>query len=114
MISLPWPPKRCNPNARGHWGALHKAKAKYRRDCAMLARQAGQRFSGPLLVSVTFRPPDARRRDLDNALAAIKAGLDGVADAIGVDDREWALSLAWGEPVKGGAVDVSIRQAPAG
>lgn len=113
MIRLDWPPQQCSPNARGHWSSLAKAKAAYRADCAWLAKQAGEQHDGPLLVSVTFRPPDKRRRDLDNALAAIKAGLDGVADAIGVDDRHWALMLAWGEPVTGGAVEVEIRPAPA-
>jgi crossover junction endodeoxyribonuclease RusA len=66
--------------------------------------------NGPLLVKITFRPPDKRRRDLDNALSSIKAGLDGVADAIGVDDRHWALMLQWGEPVKGGAVELEIEE----
>jgi crossover junction endodeoxyribonuclease RusA len=55
-----------------------------------------------------FHPPDRRRWDLDNMLASVKSGLDGLADAIGVDDSFWTLSIAKGEPVPGGAVDVQI------
>jgi crossover junction endodeoxyribonuclease RusA len=33
--------------------------------------------------------PDKRHRDADNCLAASKAGLDGVADALIVDDKRF-------------------------
>ncbi|MDC0657068.1 hypothetical protein N6L27_03565 [Leisingera sp. SS27] len=59
-------------------------------------------------VAIRFCPPDERRRDLDNMLASLKSGLDGVADATGQDDSEWSLSLERGEPEKGGAVYVEI------
>jgi crossover junction endodeoxyribonuclease RusA len=32
---------------------------------------------------------DKRHRDADNCLAAAKAGLDGMADALGVNDRHF-------------------------
>ena len=44
-------------------------------------------------------------------LASIKSGLDGVSDAIGVDDSQWSLSLRRGEPVPGGAVTIEITTA---
>lgn len=47
--------------------------------------------------------------DIDNALARMKSGLDGLADAIGIDDKHWALSLQWGDPVKGGEVSINVR-----
>jgi crossover junction endodeoxyribonuclease RusA len=47
-------------------------------------------------------------------LAATKAGLDGIADVIGVDDHRWAISLRRGDPVKGGAVVVEIETGAAG
>ena len=37
-------------------------------------------------MKITFFTPDARKRDLDNLLAAMKPALDGMAQAIGVDD----------------------------
>jgi crossover junction endodeoxyribonuclease RusA len=45
---------------------------------------------------------------LDNLLASMKAGLDGLADALGVDDSRWRLLIEMGEPVKGGCVCVKV------
>lgn len=55
---------------------------------------------GPLSVSLTFHPPDARRRDLDNCLASCKAQIDGIADALGVNDSLWQIRLSMGEPLR--------------
>ena len=49
---------------------------------AGLAFDAGARF----VVSMVFYPPDGRRRDVSNLHAAMKAALDGIAEAMGVDD----------------------------
>ena len=38
-------------------------------------------------LKVTFVAPDNRSRDLDNLLACIKPQLDGVASALGIDDK---------------------------
>ena len=62
-------------------------------------------------AKITFCPPCRRKRDLDNALASIKAGLDGIADVIGVDDSKWSLALAWGEPVTRGRVQIELTAA---
>jgi crossover junction endodeoxyribonuclease RusA len=62
-----------------------------------------------LRVSLDFRPPDRRRRDLDNLLASMKAGLDGLADALGVDDSRWRLAIEMGEPAAGGCVCVTVE-----
>lgn len=59
-------------------------------------------------IDIEFCPPDNRARDLDNMLAASKALLDGVADATGIDDSLWSLSIRRGEKRKGGAVIVVI------
>jgi crossover junction endodeoxyribonuclease RusA len=59
------------------------------------------------LMSITFYPPDRRKRDLDGMLSAIKSGLDGLADAIGCDDSRWRLSLAVA-PEIGGFIRVEV------
>jgi crossover junction endodeoxyribonuclease RusA len=38
-------------------------------------------------------PPDRRARDLDNMLASIKSGLDGLADALEANDRRFRYGL---------------------
>lgn len=57
-----------------------------------------------------FRSEKLRRAyDLDNALARMKAGLDGLADVLGVDDSRWSLSIARADAV-GGYVQVLLSQ----
>lgn len=111
QIILPWPPRALNPNSRhGHWATLARAKRAYRLDCALTARAQGLRpvDCSRLRVAVVFHPPDRRRRDLDNCIAALKAGLDGLADVLGVDDSRWELEASLGEPRKCGSVVVRI------
>ncbi|HNT40043.1 MAG TPA: hypothetical protein PKO45_13085 [Rubrivivax sp.] len=96
-LNLPWPPSGLNPNVRhAHWSQLAGLKRRFRSACAMVAREQGARaLQGPpaaLAVHLLFVPPDRRRRDLDNCIASMKAGLDGLADVLGVDDSRWRLS----------------------
>ncbi|MDZ7904935.1 MAG: hypothetical protein U5N55_03555 [Cypionkella sp.] len=41
---------------------------------------------------------------MDNMLASIKSGLDGVAEGVGANDADWSLTIRKGEPTPGGAV----------
>ncbi|MBD1601968.1 RusA family crossover junction endodeoxyribonuclease [Pseudomonas typographi] len=111
MLELPWPPAACSPNARSHWRKKANAARKYRADCHLLALQAKIAApAGELLVVMEFVPPDARRRDLDNLLSSCKALLDGIADALKVDDRNFIPQLRMSkETTKGGAVRVRIQ-----
>jgi crossover junction endodeoxyribonuclease RusA len=56
-----------------------------------------------------FCPPDKRKRDLDNLLARMKAGLDGLADALGVDDTIFRPAVEWGEVRPRGGVVVTLE-----
>lgn len=115
-LPLPWPPSSLSPNARGHWSIKAKAAKKYRKDAQIIAQALGCRAldCDRLTVEVTFQPPDKRQRDTDNMLASIKSGLDGIADATGVDDSRWNYGLARGEPVKGGMVLVQVTRSDSG
>ena len=106
-VILPWPPKELSPNARQHWAKLARAKKAYRLACAWQAKAqgAGRIEADKLHLSLTFYPPTRRAYDLDNALARMKAGLDGLADVLGVDDSRWSLSVARADSV-GGYVQV--------
>lgn len=96
IYTLAWPHPDLSPNARVHWARLAKAKKAYRTSSAWrVLSQGGKKLTAKSLqVRVSFVPPDRRKRDKDNMLAAIKAGLDGVADALGVDDSAWELTIA--------------------
>lgn len=113
-VTLPWPPSALSPNARVHWASLAKTKAAYRQACWALAHQAkGLQQWAPIdpaarpLVKLTFVPPNRRARDLDNCLAAMKSGLDGLAQALGCDDSRWRLQIEMAEEI-GGMVKVEV------
>lgn len=110
-IVLPWPPKELSPNARLHWSRLAKAKKAYRAACAAQAMEQGLRRvqADKLHLSLTFYPPTRRAFDLDNALARMKSGLDGLADVLGVDDKHWSLSIERSDQI-GGMVKVEVRR----
>lgn len=113
QILLPWPPSSLSSNARSRtWHKAAAAKKAYRKLCGLWAMAAGVRkMDGPLAVTVTFNPPDKRRRDDDNMIASFKAGRDGIADVCGVDDADWAVDYVFGVPVKSGAVTVALQVA---
>lgn len=79
---------------------------QYRPRCRV---QSAERIQADKLhLSLTFYPPTRRAFDLDNALARMKSGLDGLADVLEVDDRHWSLSIARADEV-GGMVKVEVR-----
>lgn len=97
-VVLPWPDKGLNPNARLHWAPKAKLKATARDYARIATYEAMQRYLATqahyegehkLGVTVTFYPPDNRRRDDDNMVGSFKAYRDGIADALGVDDRRF-------------------------
>jgi len=107
-VELPWPPKELTPNARrrNHWRVTQRHAKKYREDCYLWTLSEGVR-SGKI-VSITFVPPDRRRRDDDGMIGAFKAGRDGVADALGCDDHTFRPAYHFAEPEKPGRVIVEI------
>ncbi len=109
-ITLPWPSPKLSPNWRGHW-ATKAPVTKRARAAAWAATKAARAYvahDGPIAMRVTFHAPDKRHRDRDNCIAACKAYMDGLADGLGVNDRRFEPTYAWGEPVKGGKVIVTI------
>lgn len=103
ILTMPWPPSGLSPNSRLHWAKTAKLKKQLRAAWWAQAKAQGATKlpDAPLNVSLTFYPPDRRARDMDNMLAACKAGLDGLADAIGVDDSKWTLTISKAEEIGG-------------
>ena len=108
MITLPFPPATLNPNKRPHWAERARVFKQYKFQCFALLSQFRSELQGRAVFSIEFRPPDSRRRDADNLLAASKAMIDALSDITGIDDSEFAYSIAMGAPVKGGSVVVSV------
>lgn len=118
---LPLPPDELSPNKRSHWAAKARATKAYREACAWAFKAAMPKSWQPcaVVIDVEYRAHRAcggyHPRDLQNAVAALKAGVDGAIDAavIPSDGRRW---LAWGmfdliatkRDLAGRAVGVSV------
>ena len=116
VISLPWPPVELNPNKRLHWSKKSRVAKSYRAICRAITQQAARKryytFSddGKIALTIIFRPPDNRARDDDNMLSAFKSGRDGVADALGVNDKRFATRFDVLDSVSGGSVTISVQE----
>ena len=106
-IVLPYPFPAQWPNKRPHWSAKARATRSYRWTTKLAANG-----SKPGPIRVTFCPkPFGPMPDMDNCIAAFKAGQDGLADAMGVNDRELRFTYEMGDRCKDGAVIVEIGNA---
>ena len=118
LYSVAWPPRILSPNSRVHWSSLAKAKRIYRHACGWATRDSLPQGGGAAhehAVSVTLRfvAPDRRARDEDNIIAAMKAGIDGIADGIGLDDGKIKWSYEFPRETHPGGkvlVEVSIER----
>lgn len=94
-IRLPWPDSRLMPNRKNgrHWGGTRTINVGAHKDGAMATREAVGRHTinlpDRIPVKITFAAPNRTRRDLDNLLSSMKANLDGIAKALGVDDSRF-------------------------
>lgn len=109
-VKLPWPPKELSPNNTAHWSKKSKYKKQYRLHCWILSKESKliAPADGKIKMKVTFFPPDKRHRDADNMVASIKSGLDGVADALQVNDKRFLPMFIFSEEVKG-MVEIEIQ-----
>lgn len=116
IISLPFPASELMPNrknGRSHH-VTNAAKIKAREDGYWLtkadpAHLLFAKTDGPIPISIVYCQPDKRRRDLDNLLAASKASLDGMANAMGIDDTRFRPILIDVGPIgKPGSMLVAV------
>lgn len=115
-IFLPWPDKKLSPNGRFHWSKIARAKKAAKRTAHYLVLEAGigKINATSVNVKLSFYPPSKRHYDADNLIASHKAALDGISDAIGVDDSKFIISATPHGPVeKNGMVKVELEWTPA-
>ena len=90
-IVMPWPDSALSQNKRVHWTKRASATRSARKLASGLAMEAGLHLyhdKSPRLI-FSFFPPDNRRRDLSNMPATQKAAIDGISDAMKVDDSQF-------------------------
>lgn len=99
------PSSTLSPNAKPHWGTRAR-QAKVEREAAYYeTRQAIlleamsvavdqlRCEDGPITVEITVGwPPGRKIHDADGALGALKPTLDGIADALGVNDKRFRFA----------------------
>ena len=93
-LVLGWPPSNLSPNARLHWAKLARAKKQYRNACFSVSKEQLKKFNTEnipekLVLEMTFIPPDRRSYDRDNLVARMKSGIDGLADALKINDKRF-------------------------
>lgn len=113
VIVLPFPPKELFPNfkRRHHWSKYRPKEKKAREDgywAAHKARPALPDDRSIIPLRITFYPPDRRARDDDGMIGAIKNYRDGVADALGVDDKVFRCLYVVAEPDRPGRVEIEV------
>lgn len=115
MITLPFPDKILWPNGRGHRMAKHRAFQKHKEwayHATLAALPRCFKHNGvEINLHFDITPKGATRRpiDKDNAVAAMKAYLDGIALAMKVDDSTFAVpSISFSKPLGPGGVVVSL------
>lgn len=122
VVILPWPDKRLSPNARVHHLTLWRVKKKAKGDATMAtwATMGGKPpfpFGKPTVpvqyrVSIVAIPKTNRRRDEDNLQASLKAALDGIAQALGVDDHHFHIEgtrILPARPDKASQIEITIQ-----
>ena len=105
-ITLPWPAEPLRSNTRAHWARKHEATAKARSWARIAALEAPAVECIPdATIFVEYYPP-SRRGDIHNVPTSLKAYIDGIADAMGCDDKGFTVDYpsVWAGTCKPGKV----------
>lgn len=108
-VTLPFPPASLSGHANGGWRSKSGPTAKHRELARLAALAAGLSApaTGDIHIHVRFVPPD-RRGDRTNYPNRLKPYFDGLADALGVNDRRFLPAYEFAEPQKPGRVEITI------
>lgn len=108
ILRFAWPHPALSPNARVSRQATAHARSAARKEAQKEVGRIEAIATPHAHIEVTFHDPNNRRRGMDNLFASINAHLSGIADAAGIDGRDWSFTLRKGVPVAGGCVLVKI------
>jgi len=111
-VELPWPPSSLSGHAKGNWHGKSTETQKHRRWASQAAAGASLDIpaKGDIRLRFTFTPPD-KRSDRTNYYIRCKAYVDGIADALGVNDKRFVPEMdftSFKRPKKPGSVVVEI------
>lgn len=117
MIELPYPAKELSPNSRCHWSQKAKAARKARISAFYIALESGfdeKTFAGHggrIHFWIDIYAKTKNYPDADNMLSSLKSALDGIADALELNDRRFIPHpFVKDETHKGGKVVIRITK----
>lgn len=90
-ITLPWPDKTLSSNARVHWSKRADATKAARNaawSVSMQSPRIGKHPDADLFIEYY---PKTYRGDVQNVPHMLKAYIDGIADAMGCDDKAFKV-----------------------
>jgi hypothetical protein len=115
-VELGWPAKELWPNgSRAHHFAVSRARKKAREEAFWATRITKPlvwfHAGGRIAVHITAHRKSAHSVDAQNLIAGLKAHFDGIADALGVDDKFFdAPTVDFADPIKNGRVIVALEE----
>lgn len=111
IIELPFPPSSLSGHAKGGWRSKSSPTAKFRNIARIMALASGKITLpdyGDIGIHFRFEPPD-NRSDRLNFANRVKPVADGIADALGINDKRFLPSYEYLPPVKGGRLTVVVE-----
>lgn len=110
-LEFNWFNKVLNPNDKSHWAVKSKARKKQKEDAYYVALSYPKpEVREKYVLNIKFHPKSNHKQDVDNALAACKGLLDGVAMAWGVDDSQFVLVPVMASKVDGGKIVIETEE----
>ena len=110
-VKLPWYSKEVSPNTRVHWAVERRAKRQHKELANIYTRNAKVKFDKDkdrVFLYITYCPPSRRRMDLDNCLVSCKAYIDGISEAIQIDDARFSIQMQMSDEIYDGSIRVVI------
>lgn len=100
IIRLDWPPKELSPNrVYKHWGVKYAVAKKAKAHAFKKTKELDADYEGYNAIRLVFYP--CRKpglMNIDNLQASCKAYIDGIAAALGVDDKVFqSIRSEWGD-----------------
>jgi crossover junction endodeoxyribonuclease RusA len=114
LIELSWPAKELSPNVSVHHMVLSRFRKAAKTEAGWatkMVRPFTWGSDGPFEILVRAYPPEAwRTGDDDNLIARLKSHFDGIAEALGVNDRQFKRPIVeWCDRTRNGKIVIRVK-----